>query len=183
MSQHTDAQYWDVVKTCQQIFEKKTNDYGTSWRVMRPISLADQIYIKAMRIRQLQDGKQNMVGEDANGEWRAIINYGVIACMQLQKNEYNQDWDLPLAEAQMQYQKHIAFIHQLMQAKNNDYGEAWRNMSAYSFVDLIITKILRIKQIIANDGATQISEGMDANFHDIVNYAVFALILDGENTK
>jgi Nucleotide modification associated domain 1 len=180
MSNNTDVQYWNVIKSCQFIFDKKTSDYGTSWRVLRPISVADQIYIKAMRIRQLQDGKQNMVGEDVNGEWRAIINYGVIACIQLQLNDYNNNWDISVDNAQQYYQTHIMAIHQLMQAKNNDYGEAWRNMSAQSLVDLIITKILRIKQIIANDGATQISEGMDANFHDIVNYAVFALILDSE---
>jgi Nucleotide modification associated domain 1 len=181
MNNNTDAQYWNVIESCQSIFDKKTIDYGTSWRVLRPISLADQIYIKAMRIRQLQDGKQNMVGEDVNGEWGAIINYGIIACIQLQLNDYNNNWDISVEDAQQYYQKHITAIHQLMQAKNNDYGEAWRNMSAQSLVDLIITKILRIKQIIANDGATQISEGMDANFHDIVNYAVFALVLDGEN--
>jgi Nucleotide modification associated domain 1 len=178
MNNQTDQQYWNVVQACQQIFIKKTTDYGTSWRVLRPISLVDQIYIKAMRIRQLQDGKQSRINEDIAGEWRAIVNYGVIACVQLQLNNYNTNWDVDASQANEYYQQHITFIHQLMQAKNHDYGEAWRNMSNESFVDLIITKLLRIKQIIANDGATTISEGMDANFHDIVNYAIFALILD-----
>jgi hypothetical protein len=180
MINHTEQQYWDAVKSCEDIFIKKTSDYGTSWRVLRPISLVDQIYIKAMRIRQLQDGKQNKVGEDAIGEWRAIVNYGIIACIQLQINNYNDDWDLSTADAKKYYQQHIGIMYQLMESKNHDYGEAWRNMSEHSFVDLIITKLLRIKQIIANDGATQISEGIDANFHDITNYAIFALILDAE---
>jgi Nucleotide modification associated domain 1 len=181
MNNTTNQQYWQAVASCENIFTKKTIDYGTSWRVLRPISLVDQIYIKAMRIRQLQDGKHSKIAEDIIGEWKAIVNYGIIACIQLQLHDYDQNWDLETIEANQLYQKHINIIFELMQAKNHDYGEAWRNMSEFSFVDLIITKLLRIKQIIANDGATIISEGMDANFHDITNYAIFALILDEQN--
>ncbi len=181
MSSNTQAQYWKAVEKCKDIFLKKSSDYGTSWRVLRPISVVDQIYIKAMRIRQLQDGSENKVGDSIEGEWMAIVNYGVIACIQLQLNNFDTDWDLPVEKASEMYQQHITQINELMTAKNHDYGEAWRNMSEHSFVDLIVTKLLRIKQIIANGGKTQISEGMDANFHDIVNYALFALILRQEN--
>jgi hypothetical protein len=177
---NTENQYWNVVEVCKNIYTKKIQDYGTSWRVLRPISLVDQIYIKAMRIRQLQHGKENKVGEHIHGEWKAIVNYGIIACIQLQYNNFDNDWDWNLNQSIAAYQTQIDLIFSLMQAKNHDYGEAWRNMSQESFVDLIITKLLRIKQIIANDGATQVSEGMDANFHDIVNYAIFALILSDE---
>jgi hypothetical protein len=174
---NTETQYNEVLNTCKNIFAKKAADYGTSWRVLRPISLADQIYIKAMRIRQLQSGAANKVGDDKHGEWRAIINYGIITCMQLQANNYNNDWNWPTEKAIAKYNEHAAIIFKLMLAKNHDYGEAWRNMSEESFVDLIITKLLRIRQIIANDGVTQVSEGIDANFHDITNYAIFAMIL------
>ncbi len=173
----TEKEYWSIIEHCKDIFDKKTIDYGTSWRVLRPISLVDQIYIKAMRIRQLQATGIAKVQEDAAGEWRAIINYGIIACVQLEINNYDTDWDLAADVAGNYYQKHIETIFSLMQNKNHDYGEAWREMSQESFVDLIITKLLRIRQIIGNDGKTKISEGMDANFHDIVNYGVFALIL------
>jgi Nucleotide modification associated domain 1 len=174
---NTDTSYKQIIADCKNIFSKKAKDYGTSWRVLRPISLVDQIYIKAMRIRQLQSSGINKVGEDKHGEWRAIVNYGIISCMQLQVNNYDNDWDWSAEHATEKYEQHSTTIYNLMLAKNHDYGEAWRNMSEESFVDLIITKLLRIKQIIANDGKTEISEGMDANFHDIVNYAVFALIL------
>ncbi|MFM2386518.1 MAG: hypothetical protein RL660_1275 [Bacteroidota bacterium] len=174
---NTQTQYQQVVASCFSIYNKKVQDYGTSWRVLRPISLVDQIYIKAMRIRQLQSSGVNKVGDSKRGEWQAIVNYGIIACIQLELNNYESEWDLDANMASSLYQQHSDTIYNLMQAKNHDYGEAWRNMSEESFVDLIITKLLRIRQIIANDGKTQISEGMDANFHDIVNYAVFALIL------
>jgi hypothetical protein len=174
---NTQLEYQQVAQQCFQIFESKVKDYGTSWRVLRPISLVDQIYIKAMRIRQLQSTSVNMVGDDKRGEWRAIVNYGIIACMQLQLNNYDTEWDLSIETAASMYTASADTIRTLMLAKNHDYGEAWRNMSEESFVDLILTKLLRIRQIIANDGLTQVSEGMDANFHDIVNYAIFALIL------
>ncbi len=173
----TEKEYWEIINACKLIFNQKGNDYGTSWRVLRPISLVDQIYIKAMRIRQLQENGVAKINESADGEWKAIVNYGIIACVQLSLNNYNDNWDLTPQEASAVYDQHIGIIFELMQNKNHDYGEAWREMSQESFVDLIITKLLRIKQIITNDGKTLISEGIDANFHDIVNYSIFALIL------
>jgi hypothetical protein len=174
---NTEKEYWEIIGNCKNIFDKKIADYGSSWRVLRPISLVDQIYIKAMRIRQLQEKKISKIDENAEGEWKAIINYGIIACAQLEMNDYDSNWDITYEQASNYYNKHIHNIFELMQNKNHDYGEAWREMSSESFVDLIITKLLRIRQILVNDGKTEISEGIDANFHDIVNYGVFALIL------
>jgi hypothetical protein len=172
----TENQYQAVIKDCKTIFEKKIKDYGSSWRVLRPISITDQIYIKAMRIRQLQQTGVSKVGDDMIGEFKAIINYGIIACVQLEINNYNDNWDLNETDAILHYNQHAKTIFELMLNKNHDYGEAWRDMSQESFVDLILTKLLRIRQIIANDGSTIVSEGIDANFHDIVNYSVFAMI-------
>lgn len=172
---NTEAQYQQVTQVCSDIFAKKAEDYGTSWRVLRPISIADQIFIKAQRIRTLQEIGEQKIADDIIGEWRAIVNYGIIAL--IQDELINDDrWELPLNEATTLYNKHLQETFQLMMDKNHDYGEAWRNMSLESFADLILTKILRIKQIIANQGKTQVSEGMDSNFRDIINYAVFALI-------
>lgn len=172
---NTEAQYQQVTQVCRDIFCKKAEDYGTSWRVLRPISIADQIFIKAQRIRTLQEIGEQKIADDIIGEWRAIVNYGIIAL--IQDELINDDrWELPLMEATTLYNKHLQETFQLMMDKNHDYGEAWRNMSLASFADLILTKILRIKQIIANQGKTQVSEGMDSNFRDIINYAVFALI-------
>lgn len=165
-----------VITGCKDIFIRKNTDYGTSWRVLRPISIVDQLYIKAQRIRTIQDLGKQKIADDLRGEWKAIVNYGIIALIQLELTE-NTDWDLPIEKALQLYDRHVHETFSLMQNKNHDYGEAWRNMSQESFADLILTKILRIKQILANDGKTQVSEGMEANFHDIINYAVFALIL------
>lgn len=171
----TEQQYQEVIERCRQIFTKKAQDYGTSWRVLRPISIADQIFIKAQRIRTLQEKGVQKIDEDIHGEWRAIVNYGIIALIQ-DELLHDERWELPLEEAIMLYNKHLQETFELMMNKNHDYGEAWRSMSQESFADLILTKILRIKQIISNEGKTQISEGMDSNFRDIINYAVFALI-------
>jgi hypothetical protein len=173
---NTTQEFKIITNNCKSIFEKKTKDYGTSWRVLRPISIVDQIYIKAQRIRNIQEIGSQKVDDDIKGEWQGIINYGIIALIQ-QDLQGNDNWDLPIDEAIEMYDKHLQENFELMQNKNHDYGEAWRNMSQESFADLILTKILRIKQIIANDGKTEVSEGMDANFRDIINYAVFALIL------
>ncbi|HNB82437.1 MAG TPA: DUF1599 domain-containing protein [Chitinophagaceae bacterium] len=175
----TEQQYQKVSETCRSIFEKKIHDYGTSWRVLRPISIVDQLYIKVQRIRTIQDKGFSKIDEDVKGEWKAIVNYGIIALIQ---DELVQDmnWDIPLPRALALYDKHLNETFQLMQNKNHDYGEAWRNMSQQSFADLILTKILRIKQILQNNGQTMVSEGMDANFRDIINYAIFALILIAE---
>jgi hypothetical protein len=172
---NTEEQYHQVITLCRDIFSKKTEDYGTSWRVLRPISIADQIFIKAQRIRTLQEKGEQKIADDILGEWRAIVNYGIIALIQ---DELKQDqrWDLSAQEAVQLYDKHLNETFQLMMDKNHDYGEAWRSMSQESFADLILTKILRIKQIISNQGKTIVSEGTDANFRDIINYAAFALI-------
>ncbi|WP_423735300.1 DUF1599 domain-containing protein [Chitinophaga caseinilytica] len=169
--------YQQVIDSSKDIFIKKTKDYGTSWRVLRPISIVDQIFIKAQRIRTIQETGVQKVADDISGEFRAIINYGVIALIQLQLPSDDIYTDLPAEQVSELYDEQAAFIRTVMEAKNHDYGEAWRSMSQESFVDLILTKLLRIKQILRNDGKTLISEGIDANYVDIVNYAVFALIL------
>lgn len=175
----TNQQYDRAVGACRDIFLLKTRDYGTSWRVLRTISIADQLYIKARRIRTLQETDQRRVGEDKTGEFEAMVNYGVIGLIQLSLGADAPE-DLPANEADRQYTAKIQQARSTMLDKNHDYGEAWRDMSQESFVDLILMKILRIRQIVANDGATLISEGIDSNFIDIINYSLFALILIGE---
>ena len=171
----TERQYDEVTAECRNTFIRKTIDYGTSWRVYRIISVADQIYIKAKRIRTIQEKKQQKIGDDIKSEFAGMLNYSVIGLIQLDINS-DEPEDLAPADVQKRYDEKIAIAKALMQAKNHDYGEAWREMSLESFADLSLSKILRIKQIIANDGATLISEGIDANFFDILNYAAFALI-------
>ena len=173
---NTDIQYDTAVKQSRDIFLKKTKDYGTSWRVYRTISIADQIYIKAKRIRNIQELGVQKIEDDIIGEFKGILNYAVIGLIQIDINDDEVE-DLPVEEVTRLYDAKIKLAKELMQSKNHDYGEAWRKMSQESFVDLILAKILRIKQIIANQGKTEISEGIDANFYDILNYAVFALIL------
>jgi hypothetical protein len=175
----TNQQYDAAVQSCRDIFIKKTIDYGTSWRVLRPVSVVDQIFIKAQRIRTIQEKGTQRVGDDIAGEFKGMVNYGVIGLIQLElKNSAVED--LPVAEVERLYTKHIAFAKNTMLDKNHDYGEAWRDMSQESFADLILMKLMRIRQILANDGKTLISEGIDANYVDIINYSVFALILIGE---
>jgi hypothetical protein len=175
------SQYNEVIASCEAVFLKKAQDYGTSWRLLRPISLVDQIYIKAWRIRQIQENKGVQKIEDSiENEFSAIINYGYIALIQ-SKLADSETFDLPLDRVKELYQEQVETVRRLMLAKNHDYGEAWRNMSQASFADLILTKLYRIKQIMANDGRTLISEGADANFADIINYAIFALILINES--
>jgi len=175
----TNQQYDKVIEGCKDIFLKKIKDYGTSWRVLRTISVVDQIFIKALRIRTIQEKKENKVGDSITGELKAIVNYGIIGLIQLEKGEPAIE-DLTEAAADESYTKYAAMTKSLMQDKNHDYGEAWRDMSQESFVDLILVKLLRIRQILANDGKTIISEGIDANYADIINYAVFGLILINE---
>jgi hypothetical protein len=177
MSQ-TEQEYKAECAQCKEIFTHKNNDYGTSWRVLRPISIVDQLYIKVQRIRNIQQVGKQKVDDSIQGEWRAIVNYGIIALIQ-EELKSSQEWELPTATALELYDKHLHQTYNLMMDKNHDYGEAWREMSQESFADLILTKILRIKQILANDGKTLISEGIDANYRDIINYAVFALIMLG----
>jgi hypothetical protein len=173
---NTDLQYDNAVKKCREIFLKKTKDYGTSWRVYRTISIADQIYIKAKRIRNIQEKGIQKIDDDVKGEFKGILNYAVIGLIQMDIHD-DEIEELPLDETLKLYDEKILNAKNLMHNKNHDYGEAWRDMSQESFVDLILAKILRIKQIIQNEGKTLVSEGIESNFYDILNYAVFALIL------
>jgi|SRR6188768_1975953 hypothetical protein len=175
---NTEWQYDKAVQQCREIFLKKTRDYGTSWRVLRTISVADQIFIKAQRIRTLQEKKQQRIGDDIPSEFIGIVNYGIIGLIQLDLPSAIEDMDPEMVEKL--YNDKYAFVKRIMMDKNHDYGEAWRDMSQESFVDLILMKLLRMRQILQNDGITLISEGIDANFTDIINYAVFALILIDE---
>jgi hypothetical protein len=176
---NTIYQYEQAVNNCREIFIKKVHDYGTSWRVLRMISIVDQIFIKAQRIRTIQELREQKVADDIKGEFKGMANYAVIALIQMDKGSYAVE-DLPVDEATKLYDDKASMAKQLMLDKNHDYGEAWRDMSQESFVDLILVKLLRIKQILANDGKTLISEGIDANFIDIINYSIFALILINE---
>lgn len=168
-------EYKSQLQICRDIFYKKTCDYGTSWKVFRTITLADQLFIKAWRIRQIQEGLTPKVNEDIRNEWRGIVNYGIIGKILL--SQKNEDVEYSVEEVMNLYDKYALEVQNLMLDKNHDYGEAWRHMSQESFIDLILTKILRIRQINSNDGKTSISEGIDSNYSDIINYALFALIL------
>ena len=169
------TQYRNIVTQCKDLYVKKAKDYGTSWRVLRPISIVDQVYIKAWRIRQIQEMGEQKVQDSIESEFIGIVNYSIIALIQLDL-PVDAPTELDASEAERQYTQKAQLVEDLMQQKNHDYGEAWRDMSQQSFVDLILVKLLRIKQILANDGQTIVSEGIDANFTDIVNYAIFALI-------
>ncbi len=176
---NTERQYDEALNTCRDIFVKKTRDYGTSWRVMRPISITDQIFIKAQRIRTLQEKKVQKVEDNIQSEFKAMVNYGIMGMIQLELDQ-TLDQELPLDKATELYDLFMTKVRDTMLHKNHDYGEAWRNMSQESFVDLILMKLMRIRQIISNDGKTIISEGIDSNFIDIINYSLFALILIDE---
>jgi len=179
---HTIQQYDEAIKSCRDIFIKKTNDYGTGWRVLRTISVVDQIFIKAKRIRTIQEKKTQKIGDNIASEFKGILNYAVIGLIQLELAE-DETEELGVERAGDLYNDKIMQARALMQDKNHDYGEAWRDLSQESFTDLILSKLLRIRQIISNDGKTLISEGIDANYYDIINYAAFALILIGEGKQ
>lgn len=172
----TNSQYQSIISDCREIFAKKTSDYGTAWRILRPSSLTDQIFIKANRIRTLQEEKVSKVGEGIEDEFIGIVNYSIMALIQLEKGYADQS-DMDAEEAISQYEEKAKEAFELMKNKNHDYGEAWRDMRVSSLCDLILMKLLRVKQIENNKGQTLISEGIDANYMDILNYAVFALIL------
>ena len=171
----TDQQYDDAVQKCRDLFLKKMHDYGCAWRILRVSSLTDQIFIKAQRIRTLQKKITQRVDEGQFSEFIGILNYCVMALIQIDKGIANQP-DMTEAEALSLYNTQIDFAKSLMQNKNHDYGEAWRDMRVSSLTDLILQKLLRVKQIEDNKGKTLVSEGIDANYFDIVNYAIFALI-------
>ena len=171
----TSQQFDQVQILCRDIFEKKLSDYGSSWRLMRPESLTDQIYIKAARIRSLETKGEHKVAEGVIPEWIGIVNYGVIALIQLEKG-WSDIADLSTQEALDLYDKHLHSAYSLMLDKNHDYDEAWRKMRISSFTDIILKKLWRTKQIEDHQGNTLISEGLDANYKDMINYATFALI-------
>ena len=175
----TNQAYDEAILACRDIFIKKTKDYGTAWRVLRTISVVDQIFIKALRIRTIQDLQTQKVGDEINSEFKGIVNYAVIGLIQLALGNPQVE-ELPVDQVEKLYLQYVDFARQTMLDKNHDYGEAWRDMSQESFADLILMKLMRIKQILGNDGKTLISEGIDANYVDILNYSVFALILISE---
>ncbi|MDR2626652.1 MAG: DUF1599 domain-containing protein [Dysgonamonadaceae bacterium] len=179
---NTKQQFENVIALCRDVFEKKLKDYGPSWRIMRPQSVTDQIFIKANRIRSLETTGINLVDEGVKPEFIGIVNYGIIGLIQLEKG-YADTTDISGHDALSLYDKHITKTKELMYAKNHDYGEAWRNMRISSYTDLILMKIYRTKQIEANAGQTLVSEGIDANYMDMVNYALFGLIKLGEEAK
>lgn len=171
----TVAQFDAALSMCRDLFAKKLKDYGASWRIMRPQSLTDQIYIKANRIRSLETKKESKVNEGILPEFIGIVNYGVIALIQLELG-YAETEDLTAEEALAMYDKHVKKTRELMLAKNHDYDEAWRLMRVQSYTDIILQKIFRTKQIEDNQGRTLVSEGVDANYQDMINYSVFAII-------
>lgn len=178
MSQ-TEIEYRHVIERCKALFLKKNADYGTAWRILRLPSITDQIFIKARRIRTLQETGVNLVGEGIEPEFIGIINYCVMALIQMQLRS-DQRTDIPTDELETLYDEQINHVMTLLFAKNHDYGEAWRLMRVSSMTDLILMKLLRTKQIEDNQGATLVSEGVDANYMDMINYAVFCLIKQTE---
>jgi hypothetical protein len=173
---NTSQEYDAVIAICRQLFINKMKDYGSAWRILRLPSLTDQIFIKAQRIRSLQENDIRKVDEDETGEFIGIINYSIMALIQLELGVVEQP-DLDVTSATTWYDTKIELTKTLMEAKNHDYGEAWREMRVSSLTDLILQKLLRVKQIEDNKGKTLVSEGIDANYQDMINYAVFALIL------
>ncbi len=177
--QNTSRQYDEVTAKCRALFINKMSDYGSAWRILRLPSLTDQIFIKAQRIRQLQKNSIRKVDEGEISEFIGIINYSIMALIQLQHGVADQP-DMDVEQATKLYDKNVAETKELMENKNHDYGEAWRDMRISSLTDLILQKLLRVKQIEDNKGKTLVSEGIDANYQDMINYAIFALILINE---
>lgn len=173
--QNTSKEYDAIVSSCRDLFSKKMKDYGCAWRILRLPSLTDQIFIKAQRIRGLQQNKTQRVDEGASSEFIGIINYCVMALIQIERGVVEHP-DLSFEETMSDYNSKVAKTKQLMMDKNHDYGEAWRDMRVSSLTDLILQKLLRVKQIEDNAGQTLVSEGIDANYQDMINYAIFALI-------
>jgi len=173
---NTEQQFEKVIAICRQVFLNKLKDYGPSWRIMRPQSITDQIFIKASRIRSIEMKGVSKVNEGIKPEFIAIVNYGVIGLIQLDLGASADGKDLHPDDAIALYDRYIAETKALMYAKNHDYGEAWRSMRISSYTDLILTKINRTKQIEDNKGQTAVSEGIDANYMDMINYALFGLI-------
>lgn len=175
MAANTSQEYDSVIAICKSLFMKKTTDYGTAWRILRPSSITDQIFIKAQRIRTLEEKKVSKVGEDIASEYIGIVNYCIIAMLQLDLSA-DEPNELEVNVVENLFDKRVNETKELMFAKNHDYGEAWRDMRISSLTDLILMKILRVKQIEDNSGQTVVSEGVKANYQDMLNYSVFALI-------
>ena len=175
MALNTSKQYDQITTICRELFLKKMTDYGSAWRILRLTSLTDQIFIKAQRIRGLQTNKERKVDEGQISEFIGIINYSIMSLIQIEKGIVESP-DLNLDQALKLYDNQLSVTKSLMENKNHDYGEAWREMRVSSLTDLIIQKILRIKQIEDNKGKTLVSDGIDANYQDMINYSVFALI-------
>ena len=171
----TQQEFQDVLAECRSLFAKKLHDYGASWRILRPSSLTDQLFIKAKRIRSLEITGENLVGEAVRPEFIALINYSIVGLIQLAKG-FVDSVDMSPDEALTLYDSYANEAYELMIKKNHDYGEAWRDMRVSSYTDLILTKIERIKEIEDRGGETLVSEGIDANYMDIMNYAVFGAI-------
>ena len=171
----TNAQFEQTIGECRSLFEKKLHDYGASWRILRPQSLTDQLFIKAKRIRSLEIKKESLVGEGIRPEFIALINYGIVGLIQLERG-FSDTMDITPDEAMQLYDRHAREALELMKRKNHDYDEAWRSMRISSYTDLILMKVFRTKQIEQLGGDTLVSEGVDANYMDMLNYAVFGLI-------
>lgn len=176
MVEKTIGEYKEVIGACKAIFKKKTQDYGTAWRILRLPSITDQIYIKAQRIRSIQEKGAQKVSDDIQGEFIGIINYCIMALLQLDLPE-NEQLEMTYEELEPLYDQWVEDTLELLTNKNHDYGEAWRHMRVSSITDIILMKLLRVKQIEDNQGRTLISEGVEANYQDMINYSVFALIL------
>ena len=176
MNEKTSTEYKQVINNCKELFAKKTRDYGTAWRILRLPSITDQIFIKAQRIRSIQEKGTQKVDDPVSGEFIGIINYCVIALLQIEL-EKSSKTEMTFEELEPLYDKAVDETFSLLQDKNHDYGEAWRDMRVSSITDIILMKLLRVKQIEDNDGKTLVSEGVKANYQDMINYAVFALIL------
>ena len=174
--QQTITQYDSIINNCKDIFAKKLKDYGSAWRILRISSLTDQIFIKAQRIRSIEQKGYQKIDEGTRNEFIGIVNYAVIGLIQLDVGVSEQAEEMDYNVTIKNFDKHVKIAKDLMLAKNHDYGEAWRDMRVSSLTDLILQKLLRVKQIEDNKGETLVSEGIDANYQDIVNYAVFALI-------
>ena len=172
---NTDQQYAAIVEMCRDVFLKKMQDYGSAWRILRPPSLTDQIYIKAQRIRSLQSKGTQKIVEGITPEFVGIVNYSIMALIQLDLG-FSDSADMDEKNARAHYDDYFEKARKLMLNKNHDYSEAWRDMRVSSLADIILMKLLRVKQIEDNQGITSVSEGIDANYFDIINYAVFALI-------
>ena len=180
--QETLAQFDAIIHRCRQVLMAKQLDYGSSWRILRPSSLTDQLYIKAKRIRAIEEKGKQLVDDPVDGEYVGLINYSILAIIQRTLPPYTP-LELSAEEVTAHYDTQVTIARALLEKKNHDYGEVWREMRLSSITDLILAKLLRIKQIEDNEGLTRLSEGVEANYYDIINYAIFALIKLQETTK